>query len=251
MGRLTSDILLSVTLDAICSRNRYTKDPEPVIEELRTQAGERIDILTESVGTWVGFFESVHTMTLCAALRHLPGVEPWIEGGNRSTRTTGPRHPIRARRRILARETQRPEAGQPNAGFWDPLISMLRPRHRLAPERNHQMALVSCRECGSQISDSAATCPSCGVAAPAGVGTLTFTRPSLGNGAVGLEVHVDGKPYGRLRAMGKLSVSVPPGDHHIELVTSQGKSGVGTVTSTSADTPVVVKLSIMGSPKIS
>lgn len=113
------------------------------------------------------------------------------------------------------------------------------------------MALVQCRECGSQISDSAATCPQCGVSAPAGMGTLTFTRPSLANGAVGLEVHVDGRPYGRLRAKGRLEVSVPPGDHHVELITSQGRSGVGTVTSSSGDTPVVVKLNIMGTPKIS
>lgn len=79
--RLTRDVLLSVTLDAICSRNRYTGDPGSVIEELHAAAGDRLDILTESVGTWVGFFESAHTMTLCAALRELPGVAPWIGVG--------------------------------------------------------------------------------------------------------------------------------------------------------------------------
>ena len=52
--------MLSITLDAICSRNRYTTDSAPVIAELYATAGERLDILTESVGTWVGFFEEAH-----------------------------------------------------------------------------------------------------------------------------------------------------------------------------------------------
>lgn len=113
------------------------------------------------------------------------------------------------------------------------------------------MALVACRECNAEISDSAATCPRCGVSAPAGTGTLTFARPSLQSGAIPIEVFVDGKPYGRLKAMGRLSVPVTPGDHHIEIVTGQGKSSVGTIKSGSGETTVTVKLSLMGSPKIS
>ena len=82
MGRgLSPDVALSVHLDAICSRNRYTADPAPVIDELRATAGDRTDILAESVGTWVGFFESRDTATLCAALRALPDLEPWIALG--------------------------------------------------------------------------------------------------------------------------------------------------------------------------
>ena len=111
------------------------------------------------------------------------------------------------------------------------------------------MALTDCRECGSKISDSAATCPQCGVSAPAGIGTITFTRPSLLNGAVGVQVFVDGQPYGKLRARGSVVVDVPPGSHHVELATSQGRSGVGTVVSSSGDTQVVVKLSALGTPK--
>ncbi|QWY84611.1 hypothetical protein QEH34_gp29 [Microbacterium phage Footloose] len=72
---------LSVELDAICSRNRYTTDPAPVLDELRATAGERTDVLAEAVGTWVGYFEGEYTATLCTALRTLPGLEPWIALG--------------------------------------------------------------------------------------------------------------------------------------------------------------------------
>lgn len=82
--RLSRDVMLSIELDAICSRNRYTTAPGPVIAALYATAGDRLDILTESVGIWVGFFEEAHILTLCTALRELPGLEPWIEiGANR------------------------------------------------------------------------------------------------------------------------------------------------------------------------
>jgi hypothetical protein len=78
---LSPDVRLSVRLDAICSRNRYTTDPAPVIAELLATAGDRHHILTESVGTWVGYFEDDYTRILCTALRDLPGLEPWIAVG--------------------------------------------------------------------------------------------------------------------------------------------------------------------------
>ncbi|WP_449408808.1 hypothetical protein [Microbacterium maritypicum] len=61
---LAPDVILTVTLDAICSRNRYTRDPGPVIAELIATAGDRTDLLAEAVGTWVGFFEDDYTLTL-------------------------------------------------------------------------------------------------------------------------------------------------------------------------------------------
>lgn len=82
--------MLSIELDAICSRHRYTTDPAPVIAELYATAGDRVDILTESVGTWVGFFEEDHIITLCTALRELPGLEPWIAVG--ANRRSQPEH---------------------------------------------------------------------------------------------------------------------------------------------------------------
>lgn len=82
MARLSPDTLLSIHLDAICSRNRYTSDPGPVLDELRAVAGDRVDVLAESVGTWVGFFgEDEHVQMLATALRQLPGLEPWIALG--------------------------------------------------------------------------------------------------------------------------------------------------------------------------
>ncbi|WP_313362633.1 hypothetical protein [Microbacterium sp.] len=78
---LSAGVKLSVELDAICSRNRYTTDPAPVLDELRAAAGERVDVLAEAVGTWVGYFEDEYTATLCTALRTLPDLEPWIALG--------------------------------------------------------------------------------------------------------------------------------------------------------------------------
>lgn len=78
---LSPTVKLSVTLDAICSRNRYTVDPGPVLDELRATAGDRVDVLAEAVGTWLGFFEDEYTTTLCKALRTLPGLEQWIALG--------------------------------------------------------------------------------------------------------------------------------------------------------------------------
>lgn len=78
---LSPETMLTVHLDAICSRNRYTKNPAPVVAELISTAGDRVDLLTEAVGTWVGYFEEEHIQILCTALRELPDLEPWIELG--------------------------------------------------------------------------------------------------------------------------------------------------------------------------
>lgn len=81
MSRLTPDTLLSIHLGAIMSRNRYTKNPAPVIAELFQVAGSNTRILAESVGSWVGFYEDGYTRVLCVALRELPDLEPWIAQG--------------------------------------------------------------------------------------------------------------------------------------------------------------------------
>ncbi|MFJ4173426.1 hypothetical protein [Microbacterium sp. NPDC089696] len=79
---LSAEVMLSIELDAICSRNRYTSDPAPVIAELAAAASTRTDILAESVGTWVGFFGGdEYVGVLAAALREVPGVERWITVG--------------------------------------------------------------------------------------------------------------------------------------------------------------------------
>ena len=73
--------MLSIELGSICSRNRYTSDPGPVIAELIAAAGDRVDILQQSVGSWIGYYEDGYTLTLATALRDLPDLEPWIAEG--------------------------------------------------------------------------------------------------------------------------------------------------------------------------
>jgi hypothetical protein len=81
MSRLSPDTLLSIHLGTIISRAQYTSNPEPVIAELLETAGDRVEVLREAVGTWIGFYEDDYTRTLCDALRTIPGVEPWIRVG--------------------------------------------------------------------------------------------------------------------------------------------------------------------------
>ncbi len=78
---LTPEDRLDVHLSAICSRNRYTTDPWPVIDELRQAAGDRTDVLARVAGSWAGYFEDEHTATLAAALRTIDDATPWVADG--------------------------------------------------------------------------------------------------------------------------------------------------------------------------
>ncbi|WP_217183358.1 hypothetical protein [Streptomyces sp. AC495_CC817] len=69
---LTPDTLLRIELSATMSKNRYTDDPAPVIDQLLALAGSRDDILAAEVGLWIGFYEDDYTRTLTTALRALP-----------------------------------------------------------------------------------------------------------------------------------------------------------------------------------
>ncbi|MBW1640489.1 hypothetical protein G3H63_15600 [Microbacterium resistens] len=69
---LSPDTRLGIKVSAIMSRNKYTDDPGPVIDELYRAAGDRPDILADEVGLWVGFYEDDDTRTLATALRALP-----------------------------------------------------------------------------------------------------------------------------------------------------------------------------------
>lgn len=108
------------------------------------------------------------------------------------------------------------------------------------------MAMVQCKECGSDVSDAAPTCPRCGVTAPGGSCTLVFVRPSLVGFAIKMEVFVGGKSFGLLGPKGRLAVPVPPGQHHFEVTTSHGKSATSTVTASGGETVVTVSVSPMG-----
>lgn len=80
--RLPKATLLSIELDSICSRNRYTTDPAPVIAELRAAAGNRADVLAQAAGLFAGYFDDEYTHTLCAALAaEIDGIRPWVQVG--------------------------------------------------------------------------------------------------------------------------------------------------------------------------
>ncbi len=81
--RLSRAVLLDVKLSAICSSNRYTTDPEPVLAELRARAGKRTDILAHVAGTWAGYFGDDYTRTLADALAAIEGAAEWVEVGRR------------------------------------------------------------------------------------------------------------------------------------------------------------------------
>ncbi|MCP1427530.1 hypothetical protein J3D45_000028 [Microbacterium foliorum] len=51
MTRLSADTLLSIELGAICSRNRYTTDPAPVVEQLLIAVSDRVEVFREAVGS--------------------------------------------------------------------------------------------------------------------------------------------------------------------------------------------------------
>ena len=80
------------------------------------------------------------------------------------------------------------------------------------------MALVECKECGSRVSDGAVTCPSCGVAGPAGAGKLLVTRQKqLMGGFFPVSVAVDGVGHGRLMPGGQMELELAPGRHEVVL----------------------------------
>lgn len=87
---LEPDVQLDVLLSAICGRNQYTRDPEPIIAELLAAAKGRADALARTAGIWVGYFESPERAPLAEALRRIPGAKTWIAEGRH--RRGIPRH---------------------------------------------------------------------------------------------------------------------------------------------------------------
>jgi len=73
--------MLDVHLSATCSRNRFTADPGPVIDQLRQIAGDRLDILAMVAGTWAGYYRDTYSAVLCDALLEIPGARKWEASG--------------------------------------------------------------------------------------------------------------------------------------------------------------------------
>lgn len=91
MPALHPDVALSVRLDAICGANRYTRDPAPVVDELRAAAGDRTTLRDDVIGTWIGYFRGDETATLCdALLTAFPGAAAWVRVGEQ--RRGAPNH---------------------------------------------------------------------------------------------------------------------------------------------------------------
>lgn len=79
------------------------------------------------------------------------------------------------------------------------------------------MAMVSCRECGNEVSDAAPTCPRGGIASPGGVTMLEVRRVSRLSGAiVPMSVWVDSQHVGTLTSGKSVTVTVSPGIHRVE-----------------------------------
>jgi hypothetical protein len=77
------------------------------------------------------------------------------------------------------------------------------------------MALITCRECGAQVSSSAPTCPQCGVPSPAGKSaTITVTRrKQLSAGARRLDVQLDDGESVKLGGGAAHTFDLTPGKH--------------------------------------
>lgn len=96
MPPLDRDRTLLVKLHAVCSQHQYTANPGQVIDELRTIAGARSDLVAQAAGEWAGYREADEgTRVLVQALLAVPGAEEWAGIGRqrRSTpvQNSGPR----------------------------------------------------------------------------------------------------------------------------------------------------------------
>jgi len=88
------------------------------------------------------------------------------------------------------------------------------------------VALVSCKECGAEVAESAPVCPKCGVPSPAGkTCQVSITRKRAMTGAVGtVEIGIDdlSAPIGNGET---LTLDVAPGEHSIAAVSSNPLTG--------------------------
>lgn len=79
------------------------------------------------------------------------------------------------------------------------------------------MALTNCKECGGKVSDSALTCPHCGVGAPAGTARLVIHRADKGSKSVRVDVYINGQMAGSLWPGESLSREVTPARYEVAI----------------------------------
>lgn len=88
------------------------------------------------------------------------------------------------------------------------------------------MAMVSCRECGQSVADSAPTCPNCGVVSPGGQAQLEIARVKrVQSGWLSIAVWVDSSNVGNLDSGQSITIPVTPGIHRIECRMQQAPRG--------------------------
>ncbi|MCX4448157.1 hypothetical protein [Streptomyces sp. NBC_01789] len=108
------------------------------------------------------------------------------------------------------------------------------------------MTMVACRECEQQVSDSARSCPHCGIDSPGGVTQLEIRRVSKITGSlVPMAVWVDSEHVGDLTSGKSFLVTVTPGVHRVECGLQQrGNKGAAQ----EFDVPVGRRLVVVVSP---
>ena len=82
------------------------------------------------------------------------------------------------------------------------------------------MALVTCKECGAQVAESAPACPSCGVTNPGGrTATIAISRKSqLTAAGQKVEVYLDEQLLGRAEWAKRVAFDISPGEHRLAVV---------------------------------
>lgn len=92
---LSAETLLDVNLSATCGRHAYDSDPAVLLAELRSIAGDRMDILARVAGTWSGFHEkNSNYQVAVVALAQIDGADAWIELGRERARGGGHTAPL-------------------------------------------------------------------------------------------------------------------------------------------------------------
>ena len=81
------------------------------------------------------------------------------------------------------------------------------------------MALVSCKECGGEVADSAPTCPKCGVVNPGkATGELIITRKGKAAGwGSAVQIVVDGQLVGEVKNSKMFQVKLSAGEHNVSV----------------------------------
>ncbi|CAH0172791.1 hypothetical protein [Microbacterium sp. Bi128] len=69
-------------MSATVTRSLFTRDPSPVIEELRTLAGDDVQLLAQVAGLCVGYYRDELCAPLCDLMEaEIEGASAWVQLG--------------------------------------------------------------------------------------------------------------------------------------------------------------------------